>query len=39
MVNKTTSKVFFLTYLEDTERFDAMTPEGEHPSEEDPVDY
>jgi hypothetical protein len=32
-VDKTTGEVFFLTYLEDPDRFDAMTPVGQHPDE------
>lgn len=30
-VDKRTGEVFFLTYLEDPDRFDAMTPVGQHP--------
>ncbi|MDQ1053075.1 hypothetical protein QE394_001003 [Arthrobacter sp. SORGH_AS 212] len=32
-MDKRTGEIFFLTYLEDPNRFDAMTPVGEHPDE------
>ncbi|MFF2244299.1 hypothetical protein ACFVTM_08990 [Arthrobacter sp. NPDC058130] len=32
-VDKTTGEIFFLTYLEAPDRFDAMTPVGVHPDE------
>lgn len=35
-VDKRTGKVFSRTYLEDRERFDALTPVGQHPPEPDP---
>lgn len=31
LVDKQTGEVFFLTYLEDPDRFDAMTTVGQHP--------
>lgn len=36
-VDKRTGEVFFLTYLEDQDGFDAMTRVGQHPP--DPYDY
>jgi hypothetical protein len=32
-VDKRTGEIFFLTYLEAPDRFDAMTPVGQHPDE------